>query len=104
MTRIHVVTGDNGHLYGDELQQYFRLRHDIFVEERGWKDLHRPDGLEIDRYDNEHAVYLLAIDRERVVGGQRDQGKANRTDRLPASGRHPGILPRRGHLRTHRRG
>jgi len=71
MTRIHVVTGDNRHLYGDELQQYFRLRHDIFVEERGWKDLRRPDGLEIDRYDNEHAVYLLAIDRERVVGGQR---------------------------------
>ena len=71
MTRIHVVTGDNRHLYVDELQQYFRLRHDIFVEERGWKDLHRSDGLEIDRYDNEHAVYLLAIDRERVVGGQR---------------------------------
>ena len=71
MTHIHVVTGDNKHLYGDALQQYFRLRHEIFVEERGWKDLQRPDGLEVDRYDNEHAVYLLAIDRERVVGGQR---------------------------------
>ena len=69
MTHIHVVTRDNRHLYGNELQQYFRLRHEIFVEERGWKDLYRPDGLEIDRYDNEHAVYLLAIDRERVVGG-----------------------------------
>jgi acyl-homoserine lactone synthase len=71
MTHIHVVTRNNRHLYGNELQQYFRLRHEIFVEERGWRDLYRPDGLEIDRYDNEHAVYLLAIDRERVVGGQR---------------------------------
>ena len=35
MTHIHVVTWDNRHLYGNELQQYFRLRHEIFVEERG---------------------------------------------------------------------
>jgi acyl-homoserine lactone synthase len=71
MTHVHVVTGDNRHLYEDQLQQHFRLRHQIFVEERGWKDLRGSDGREIDRYDNEHAVYLLAIDGERVVGGQR---------------------------------
>jgi acyl-homoserine lactone synthase len=71
VTQVHVVTRDNGHLYGDKLQQYFRLRHEIFVEERGWTDLRRPDGLDIDGYDNEHAVYLLAIDGDRVVGGQR---------------------------------
>jgi acyl-homoserine lactone synthase len=71
MTRIHVITKDNKTLYEDKLQQYFRLRHEVFVGERGWKDLKRPDGREIDAYDNGHTIYLLAIDQDRVVGGQR---------------------------------
>jgi acyl-homoserine lactone synthase len=71
MTAIHVVTHDNRHLYTDHLRSCFRLRHDIFVGERGWTDLQRPDGLDIDAYDNEHAIYLLAIDGDRLVGGQR---------------------------------
>jgi acyl-homoserine lactone synthase len=41
------------------------------VGERGWKNLMRSNGLEVDSYDNECAVYLLAIDGGRVVGGQR---------------------------------
>jgi acyl-homoserine lactone synthase len=71
MTQVHVITRDNAHLYEKELQQYFLLRHEIFVEERGWKDLEQSSRVETDTYDNEHATYLLAIDRERVVGGQR---------------------------------
>ncbi len=71
MTHIHVVTRENRASYAHSLRQYLRLRHEVFVKERGWKDLASPDGLEIDAYDNEHATYLLAIDGERVVGGQR---------------------------------
>jgi acyl-homoserine lactone synthase len=71
MTRIHVVTKDNKSLYKDKVEEYFRLRHEIFVGERGWKDLERPDRRDVDAYDNDHAVYLLAIDQDRVVGGQR---------------------------------
>lgn len=71
MTNIHVITSDNRGLYEDSIQQFYRLRHQIFVEERGWTDLSHSNGLEIDAYDNEHAVYLLAIDAGRVVGGQR---------------------------------
>lgn len=71
MTSIHVVTRANRDLYQDALRQCFRLRHDIFVDERGWTGLARPDGLEIDAYDDEHAIYLLALDGDRVVGGQR---------------------------------
>lgn len=71
MTQIHVVTRDNRNLYGETLQRCFRLRHDIFVKERGWTDLARPDGRDIDAYDDDNAVYLLAIDGERIVGGQR---------------------------------
>lgn len=71
MTYIHVVSRENRALYEDSLRQYMRLRHEVFVKERGWKDLSSPDGLESDSYDDEHAVYLLAIDGDRVVGGQR---------------------------------
>ncbi|KAB0267641.1 acyl-homoserine-lactone synthase [Microvirga brassicacearum] len=71
MTLIHAVTTHNKSLYEDQLAQYFRLRHDVFVSERGWEQLRRPDGVERDEYDNLNAVYLLALDGERVVGGQR---------------------------------
>ena len=71
MTQVHIITRDNEQLHQDKLEQYFRLRHEIFVKERGWLDLQRSDGREVDSYDNENAIYLLAIDRESVVGGQR---------------------------------
>lgn len=71
MTSVHVITHKNRALYEDCIQQYFCLRHEIFVEERGWNDLRREDGREIDAYDNDHTIYLLAIDAGRVVGGQR---------------------------------
>lgn len=71
MTLVHVITQENKALYEDSLQQFYRLRHQIFVEERGWKDLRQSGGLEIDAYDNDHAIYLLALDGGRLVGGQR---------------------------------
>jgi acyl-homoserine lactone synthase len=71
MTKVHVVTRKNRHLYEDTLQKLFRIRHDIFVDERGWKDLGRRDKLDVDAYDNDNAIYLIAIDNDRIVGGQR---------------------------------
>jgi N-acyl-L-homoserine lactone synthetase len=65
---IHVISADNRHVYEDVLDQHFRLRHEIFVEERKWEVLRRPDGREIDAYDNEDAIYLLALDGRRVLG------------------------------------
>ena len=71
MTSIHIVDHRNRPHYRDVFEAYHRLRHAIFVEERGWHDLRRPDGLEIDQYDNAHAIYILAIDGSKLVGGQR---------------------------------
>jgi acyl-homoserine lactone synthase len=68
---IHVISATNRHLYEDVLDQYFRLRHDIFVEERRWETLRKHDGREIDSYDNEDTIYLLALEGRRVVGGHR---------------------------------
>ncbi len=71
MSALHVITNENRHLYCDAIEQHHRLRHDIFVGERRWLNLERPDGRDVDLYDDEHAVYILAIDAGRVTGGQR---------------------------------
>lgn len=68
---IHAISAVNRHLYEDVIEQHFWLRHDIFVEERRWETLRRPDGREIDSYDDEDTVYLLALEERRVVGGHR---------------------------------
>lgn len=48
-----------------------RLRHRIFVEEMGWEDIRRPDGLEIDQFDHEDAVHHLVIRNDELAGYQR---------------------------------
>ncbi|OAF15347.1 acyl-homoserine-lactone synthase [Bradyrhizobium neotropicale] len=68
---IHVISADNRHLYEEVIERHFQVRHEIFVEERKWEALRRPDGREIDAYDNEDAIYLLALEDRRVLGGSR---------------------------------
>lgn len=71
MTELHVVSHANRHLYEDVLEDYFRLRHQIYVDERRWTELARPDGREIDQFDTPDTVYLMAMDGERIVGSHR---------------------------------
>lgn len=71
MTDIHVVTKANRARYADLVELQHKVRHDIFVGERGWKTIERPDGRDVDAYDDEHAIYLLAVDGSKLVGGQR---------------------------------
>jgi acyl-homoserine lactone synthase len=68
---IHVVRKDNRHLYEGFFDPYFRLRHDIYVKQRKWMALDRPDGREIDQFDTEDAVYLFCIDNGQLIGGMR---------------------------------
>jgi acyl-homoserine lactone synthase len=68
---IHVVTAENRHRYEDALEQHFRVRHDIYVGERKWEALRRPDGRERDEFDTDDTIYLLAIENQRVIGGSR---------------------------------
>ncbi|MCM2294687.1 GNAT family N-acetyltransferase [Allorhizobium sp. BGMRC 0089] len=68
---IEIITHENMHHFVEEMREAYRLRHDVFVEEKGWKDLSSPDGLEIDDFDNEHAVHMICRREGRVVGYQR---------------------------------
>jgi acyl-homoserine lactone synthase len=68
---IHIVTPANAHRYADAMEQVWRLRHQIFVEEKGWTELARPDGREIDQFDTPHAVHFLAMEDDTVIGYSR---------------------------------
>lgn len=48
-----------------------RLRYRIFVEEMGWKDLARPNDLEIDQFDHDEAVHHLVVRNGDLAGYQR---------------------------------
>jgi acyl-homoserine lactone synthase len=71
MPEIHVVQRDNRHLYENYFEPYFRLRHDIYVKQRKWMALDRPDGLEKDQFDTEDAVYLFCLDGGQLIGAMR---------------------------------
>lgn len=72
MVRLHIVTWSNRKHYKKLLERYFRIRHDIYVKRRKWMAIARPIDIEIDAYDTEDAIYLLALDDSaRIVGGSR---------------------------------
>ena len=68
---IHVVNAANQHCYRDELDQAFRLRHRVFVEQLKWHNLARDDGREIDEFDDAHTIHMLAMRDDQVIGYQR---------------------------------
>ncbi len=72
---IHIVTASNRALYANALDEMHRLRWAFFVEQRGWEDLRAQQtimGFERDRYDDDRAVYLLALSTDgRVEGSMR---------------------------------
>lgn len=72
VARIQVVTWTNRRKFRLELERYFRIRYDIYVKRRQWRALARPINIEMDAFDTEHAVYLLALDSiGKIVGGSR---------------------------------
>ncbi len=56
--------------YADILEQYYRLRKEIFIDDLEW-DLPHYNGLEIDQYDQETAEYVVALKDGECVGGCR---------------------------------
>src|SRR3954453_1751058 len=47
---IHIVTPENQHQFRDAMEQAYRLRHRVFVEEMGWEELRQADGREIEEW------------------------------------------------------
>jgi len=69
---IRVVHQGNRSHFNELMDRQFRLRHEVFVKERGWTGLEVDGAYEKDQYDNESATYLIAADdRGAVAGGFR---------------------------------
>jgi len=76
---ILLVNTANRAAFPDLLDDLFRARHEVFVEFKGWEDLRRPDGREIDAFDRTDTAYLIAVEDGRVLAGARLNGAAAET-------------------------
>ena len=69
---IYLVDHRNRDEFSAQLEEMYRIRHRVYVDKRGWKDLTQEDKREVDQFDNEDALYLLRLDDEgRVSAGIR---------------------------------
>ncbi|CAN5233341.1 acyl-homoserine-lactone synthase [soil metagenome] len=65
---IRIIENNNRREFAKSLEQQFRLRHDVFVNELRWRDSDDRQ-VEIDQYDDEHATYITSVDsHDDVVG------------------------------------
>ena len=68
---IYAITPENRALYPSLVEQQFQIRHAIFVKEKGWHEFERRSTYEMDQYDDDEAIYILAAEGERVIAGFR---------------------------------
>lgn len=68
---MHIVRAPVGGETSRLLEENYRLRHKIFVELQGWHALRRPDGRDVDDFDNDDATHILLTDGGELVGGSR---------------------------------
>jgi acyl-homoserine lactone synthase len=59
---IRVIDKASFHLFARTMDQLFRIRHSVFVEEKGWRQFDRDGIFEKDQFDTEDAVYVVALD------------------------------------------
>lgn len=58
---IRIIDKFNMHLYPKTMDQQYRLRHSVFVDEKGWKQFERDGIYEKDPYDTEDATYAVVL-------------------------------------------
>jgi hypothetical protein len=59
---IRVIDKANVRLFARTMDQLFRVRHSVFVEEKGWREFERDGLFEKDQFDTEDATYVVALD------------------------------------------
>jgi len=65
----HLLTKENSHHYAQQIRQMHQHRYQVFVEKLRWNLPLAKDGLEIDQYDTEDAIYILSLDKDLNVAG-----------------------------------
>jgi acyl homoserine lactone synthase len=67
---IITLSFEDSHLFGDALNQFYKLRKKHFVDKLEWSLCHN-ERIEMDQYDNPNAHYILGIHNGVVIGGAR---------------------------------
>ncbi|WP_197276954.1 acyl-homoserine-lactone synthase [Sphingomonas profundi] len=85
---IDTIYPDDRHAYATPLIQMYHDRKRVFVDHLGWRLKSPGSWLEVDDYDNEHAVYLMARDGA-------DGSHIGSVRLLPTTGAHlmDGVFP-----------
>lgn len=65
---IHILKGRERKQHPALFEGHFRLRHEVFVKGRGWS-LPATNGLEIDQYDDDDAIYFLDVGEDGRIQG-----------------------------------
>lgn len=65
------IDSSNIDQYRTEMNDAYRLRHQIFVEEKGWEDLRKTDQRERDQFDDVRALHMLQYEDDTLIGYQR---------------------------------
>src|SRR5437588_12369221 len=59
---IRLIDRTNFHFFPRTMDQLFRVRHSVFVKEKGWIEFDQDGIYEKDQYDNGEAIYAVALD------------------------------------------
>jgi N-acyl-L-homoserine lactone synthetase len=69
---LQVINGSNADLHSGLLRSFSMLRYDTFIRRLGWKLSSPLPGMELDEFDDERAVYLVAANQHaEVIAGAR---------------------------------
>ena len=69
---IQVIDRTNRLDHKETLKSYFELRHEVFVRKLDWALACPEEGIELDQFDDDDAVYLIISNQHgQVVGGAR---------------------------------
>jgi acyl-homoserine lactone synthase len=68
MMQTLILHGYERAKYAATFEQIFRLRHHVFIKGRKWS-LPSKNGLEVDQYDTDEAVYFLVLNEDASVEG-----------------------------------
>lgn len=60
---IVVLMATDGEV-SEELLSYYELRKEVFLDELGWTDIEALGTMELDEYDTDRTVYVLAVERQ----------------------------------------
>jgi acyl-homoserine lactone synthase len=68
---LYSFSGVDDMIYTPDMDEAYRLRHDVFVEEKRWETLRRPDQRDIDQFERPENHHFILKINNKVIGYQR---------------------------------